>query len=299
MTRLEKFNKLLGDIYGKRIVKEFTTKDKDSDTLRMNSVANNQKAKKEYGRNEGEGCKECKGEFRNKNITFFKRNLEFPGWIDKLDFSGTTPAKEIMIIGIEPPQLKEQINISFGLGLHPIESNGELNFDQLKKTYSGENSRFEKIRSNQESDNAMWKYLNRLFSGKLDGIKDQIYITDLCKCNDKTKDNVMWKNCFSAFLIKEIELINPNLIIFQGWAPYKFVLEHFLKKDQVPKNPPYYGEFPLKGKNVSFFKIYHQAYVRDRLDENGKSNYINPKSEFIKNNILKEVPEINKLLNRE
>lgn len=325
MTRLDDFCSLLEDIYGKSIVKSFTTRNGNNDTLTMNDFANNQKVKKEYHRNEGEGCSICKDKFRNKDVKFFKRNLEFPGWIGPLNFNfdKTTPAKNIMIIGEAPTTLKEQIdqiNIAFGLGMYPINSNGELDFDQLRMTYLGEVSRFEKIRSNQEQRNGMWKYLNRLFSRKLDNIKDQIYITDLCKCNDDIKSKIkkdrkneeIWKECRDNYLIEEIRLINPKLIIFQGGDSYTYVMR-YLKSHKLIKtmsgivektdcyypksgelnfykerySKPCFGRFSLNGKEICFFKIYHQAarYMTD----SEKDNYIKQNRYFINNKILKEV----------
>ena len=323
MSRLDDFCSLLGKIYGKRIIKAFTTRNDNNDTLTMKDFANNQKEKKEYKRNDGEGCEICKDKFRNEEkINFFKRNLEFPGWIKNLDFSENS-AKKIMIIGEAPTTLKEQkdqINIAFGLGLYPINSNGELDFEQLSKTYSEEQSSFEKIRRNQERKNGMWKYINLLFSEKLDNIKDQIYITDLCKCNDDIKSKIkkdrkneeIWKECRDNYLIEEIRLINPKLIIFQGGDSYTYVMR-YLKSHKLIKtmsgivektdcyypksgelnfykerySKPCFGRFSLNGKEICFFKIYHQAarYMTD----SEKDNYIKQNRYFIKNKILKEV----------
>ena len=302
MSRLDTYCKLLENIYGKGIVQSFTTRDNSNQWLTMNDEANNQKEKKNYNRNDGEGCKKCQTDFRNKE-KFFKRNLEFPGWIRYLDFFETTPAKEIMIIGESPPQLKEQINIAFGLGYYPIERNGKLNFDQLKKTYSGEKELLEKIKNYQIKNNILWVYLNLLFSGKLDDIKHKIYITDLCKCYDHTKKD-MWKKCLTECLIKEIELINPTLIVFQGWSSYKYVMEYLEKhglidsKREFYSNQLHFGKFPFKGKEINFFKIHHQAHFvqwHKGLEGNKIFDYTNQNRQFIKKKILKEVLNKNKL----
>lgn len=319
MDRLDTYCKLLEDIYGKSIVKSFTTRNENNFTLKMNNVADNQKAKKNYDRKEGEGCKICKDKFRNENnINFFKRNLEFPGWIRFLNFSGTTPAKEIMIIGVEPPKLKVQINISFGLGYYPIDDSGNLNFDQLRETYSGEENLFNKIKKNQEQKNKLWDYLNLLFLKKLNIIKPKIYITDLCKCYDHTKKKEMWKECLTEYLIKEIELINPTLIIFQGGKSYKFVTRYLRSKGLIKSKPiileetesyypklgepdfyeepyskPYFDKFSFNGKDIYFFKIYHQAaFNLGYLNISDRNNYIKQNHEFIKKKILKEVLNI-------
>ena len=306
MDRLKEYYSLLVNIYGDRIVKKFTTKNKKS--LTMNSVAINQEAKKNYERNDGEGCEICKDKFRNeRKINFFKRNLEFPGWIGDLNFSEDAPAKEIMIIGEAPPPLKKQINIAFGLGLYPIKSNGVLDFKQLRKTYSEDEPHFEKIRSDQNQGNGMWKYINLLFLEKLDGVKPNIYITDMCKCNDdikskkERKNEEIWKICRNKYLLEEIRLINPSLIIFQGWSPYKKIKEHFEEKysrEGITSNP-HYGKFTFNGKQIPHFVIVHQSKVfgKNKLKIDIINKYINMISQFVKTKILKEVPEINKLLN--
>jgi len=330
MNRLEKYCKLLEDIYGESIVKSFTTRNENDFMLKMNNEAHNQKAKKDYDRMDGEGCKICQTDFRNeKKINFFKRILEFPGWIEYLNFAGTTPAKEIMIIGEAPTTLKDQINIAFGLGYYPIERDGKLNFDQLKKTYSGEQKLLKTIINNQINKNKLWEYLNDLFSGKLNKIKPKIYITDLCKCNDDIKSKIkkeqkntkIWEICCKNYLIKEIELINPKLIIFQGWSSYKYLKKYLKDKDIIlPKNAisnsdnikkyypihkeysktslcynPFYGKFSLNGNQIHFFVIYHQVNFTSDSNRNkcNRNDYIARHKEFVKKEILTKVLNIN------
>lgn len=332
-TRLNKYCKLLEAIYGKKIVKAFTTRNDNNNTLRMNDVANNQKEKKEYDREDEEGCKKCKDDFRNKD--FFKRNLEFPGWIGKLKFfenSENSPAKDIMIIGEAPTTIKaqvDQINIAFGLGLYPIKNNGKFNFDQLEETYLGEKTRLKRIIKNQTEKNRFWEYLNDLFSNKLDTIKSKIYITDLCKCNDDIKSKVkkerknqlIWQKCRDSYLIKEIELINPTLIIFQGWESYKCYMSYLEKNKIITKRKdiledirryypeagysetslylnPQYGKFPLNGKQIHFFVIFHQTNFFGKYKEKYDiTDYTNRHSEFIEKKILDKVLKINEKKN--
>ncbi len=328
-TRLDKYCKLLENIYGEKIVKAFTTKNEN--TLTMNDVANNQKAKKEYDRKDGEGCKRCQADFRNKE-NFFKRNLEFPGWIDKLEFSENSPAKDIMIIGEAPTTLKEQvdqINIAFGLGLYPIKNNGKLDFEQLKKTYVGEKTRLDSIIRKQTKKNRFWEYLNGLFSKKLDIVKPMIYITDLCKCNDdiksknkkEQKNQLIWKKCLNSYLIREIELINPKLVIFQGWDSYKCYMSYLEENKIITKRKdiledikeyypqagysetslylnPQYGKFPLNGKQIHFFVIFHQTNFFGKYKENYDiTDYTNRHSEFIEKKIIDKVLKINEKKN--
>lgn len=307
MNRIDKYYNLLEDIYGARIVKAFTTKNENNHTLTMNNVATNQEEKKNYDRKVEEGCKICEADFKKikeKKFNFFKRNLEFPGWIRNLDFSGTTPAKEIMIIGEAPTTLKsqvDQINIAFGLGLYPIDSKGKLSFDQLKKTYLGEETRLNRIINNQSDKNQLWEYLNGLFSEKLDVLKPKIYITDLCKC-DAEKNERIWEACRDKYLIKEIELINPNLIIFQGGDSYTSVKKYlksnlikytFIKKYRIIYPILGFGKFPFNGKDIYFFKINHQAYwLGQYASISDRTDYINQYKKFIKEKILVEVLNI-------
>ncbi len=317
MTRLDTYCKLLERIYGERIVKSFTTRNENY--LKMNDEYNNQIEKKNYQRKENEGCTACKPIFRNPN--FFKRNLEFPGWIENLDFSGTTPAKEIMIIGEAPTILEDQINIAFGLGFYPIDNSGNLNFDQLEEIYSGEKTQLKAILKSVRP-NRFWEYLNLLFLNKLDVIKPKIYITDLCKCNDdivvdgdNVKNKDIWGECRDKYLIEEIELINPNLIIFHSWSPYKYLIEYLLGKkiidseDEILEDVecyysnnedpdysktklyynPFFGKFPFYGNNIHFFVILHQSYFYRRLEENRRINYINRNHQFIEEKVLNEV----------
>jgi len=327
MNRLEKYCSLLEHIYGKSIVELFTMKNENDFTLTMNNEYDNQISRKNYQRKENEGCTACKSIFRNKN--FSKRLLEFPGWIEDLDFTGNTPAKEIMIIGEAPTTLKDQINIAFGLGLFPIENDGKLNIDQVKEIYSEEETQLKIFLDQHVKKNKLWEYLNLLFLKKLNIIKPKIYITDLCKCNDDikkefTKDNMirykldknekMWTKCLTECLIKEIELINPSLIIFQGGSSYKFVMR-YLKSQSLIKSersileetesyyhklgePDYYeelyskpcfGKFPFNGKEIYFFKIYHQAAFNRYLNISDRTDYINQNHQFIEKKILKEV----------
>ena len=323
MTRLDKYCTLLKHIYGKRIVDLFTVKDGNTLMLTMRDELNNQLAKKDYQRKKNEGCVICKSIF--KNPSFSNRILEFPGWIGSLNFIGTTPAKEIMIIGEAPTTLKDQINIAFGLGLFPIESDGMLNAAQIKKIYSKEKTLLKSILKNQVQRNRLWEYLNLLFLKKLDVIKPKIYITDLCKCNDdvvkdgkKVKNQGMWAECLSKRLIEEIKLINPKLIIFQGGSSYDFVLG-YLKSQGIIKSKqsilektesyypkfgepdfyeeaygkPRFGKFHFNGKDIYFFKIYHQAAFNRYLKISDRNNYIKQNHQFIKKRILKEVLNIN------
>ncbi len=317
MNRLEKYCSLLEHIYGERIVDSFTTRNEKNSSLTMNNEYDNQISRKGYERKENDGCITCKSIFRNPN--FSKRILEFPGWIEYLDFSGTKPAKEIMIIGEAPTTLKDQINITFGLGFYPIDNDGNLNFDQLKEIYSGEKIQLKAILKSVRP-NRLWEYLNLLFLKKLDIIKPKIYITDLCKCNDDivrdgnlNKNQSMWTKCLTECLIKEIELINPSLIIFQGGSPYKEVRSYL--KDQgiirsiintekdFPKlgdpnfydknySKPDFGKFPFNGKDIYFFKIYHQAAFNRYLKISDRNNYISQNLRFIEKKILKEVLNI-------
>ena len=323
MKRLENYCALLEHIYGTSVVELFTAKNAKDRKLTMKNESDNLLSKKKYRRKKGEGCVTCQSIYRTPD--FLRRILEFPGWIGDLNFTETSPAKEIMIIGEAPTILKDHINIAFGLGLYPIEKDGNLNTDRLKQIYSGEEAQLKVILKQQIRKNKLWEYLNLLFLNKLSVIKPIIYVTDLCKCNDdimledKTdKNQAMWKNCLSECLLDEIKLINPKLIIFQSWSPYNYLKEYLIEKkiinseeeiledvecyfsnnkDQDYSNTklyynPFFGKFPFNGNNIYFFVILHQSYFYRRLNKNKRTNYINRNHHFIEEKILKEVLQI-------
>ena len=165
------------------------------------------------------------------------------------------------------------------------------------------------------------------FSKKLDDIKPKIYITDLCKCNDDIKSKIkkeqkntkIWKICCKNYLIKEIELINPKLIIFQGWNSYLYLKDYLKDKDIiVPKNAisnsdnikkyypkhkeysktslcynPFYGKFPLNGNQIHFFIILHQTnFIGGNRNKCNRTDYIDRHKEFVKKEILTKVLNI-------
>jgi len=173
-----------------------------------------------------------------------------------------------------------------------------LNFDSLKETYSGDEIQVKAIISQQRNKNKLWKYLNLLFLNKLSVIKPKVYITDLCKCNDETKDKEMWTRCLSICLIKEIELINPNLIIFQGWNSYKYLMNYLYDeglrgKLDFSKNlydDPYYGMLSFNQKEIHSFTIVHQAsFFRYKKKEEKGSEYITRMQKFIETQIFQDI----------
>ncbi|GAG79962.1 unnamed protein product, partial [marine sediment metagenome] len=179
-------------------------------------------------------------------------------------------------------------------------------------------------------DNKLWLYLNYLFLNKLGQLKPKIYITDLCKCNDDIKkinekgkkkpdkNKILWKKCLTECLNEEIRLINPSLIIFQGWNSYIYVRDYLIEKkliksekdileDTVHFYPqsgdkdfykkrfynPTYGKFSCNNdKIIYFFRIYHQRFLYKNLNEYDRNKYITQNHKFIEKKILNEILDI-------
>jgi len=145
----------------------------------------------------------------------------------------------------------------------------------------------------------LWQYLRTCLTENFDDLKSEFYISDISKCNDDTKEKPyknkrLWIPCQSKYLLKEIELINPKLIIFLGGSPFESLKKakkeieidstivnfrnkflHTLKKtkDQltneenkiyekvIPKTIPKYGRITLKeiGKTFPYVMILHNS----------------------------------------
>jgi uracil-DNA glycosylase len=106
-----------------------------------------------------------------------------------------------------------------------------------------------------------------LFDGKLELVKNNTYVTDISKCH-AYKQKEIWTRCSKEFFDKEIKLINPSLIIFQGNSSYdcaKAVFDSNIKEEDLPpqfknKNFPKIGKiFLSERKAISFLKIYHTS----------------------------------------
>ncbi len=144
--------------------------------------------------------------------------------------------------------------------------------------------------------NNLWERLAKILPNSLEVLKSKVYITDLVKCN--ARGNNIWKHlkkkCFESFLIHEISIINPKLIIFLGNSGYyhlKELEEEFKFEECCPtENKCTLGE----PHECSKYKIYN---FRD--DEYLKSYYTKykeriSKSPFVKSIAFKSFSELKK-----
>ena len=247
--RITKYEKLLREKYGSRVFDALFRVNYENDTVSFikDKIALN-KFIIEYKRN-NEGCKNlnCKFFFDKKNLLFSERPMEIPGYLKTLNFKDEDRAALIMMIGAAAgPTISTHLNLSYGLlnlninddGSWDEEKNKQI-FSQLGKIVSDKglsNLRFpkstnwksysrakklEKYRENIEK-HKLWTYLAEVFGKSFPFVKENLYLTDLSKCNDK--ENEIWSSCFKEcknFLYEEILLIKPLLIIFLGGKSHK------------------------------------------------------------------------------
>ena len=200
MDYLMEFIKLMKKIYGKTYFEENWIR--KNDTLERREVENDCENEKQnrYLLRVKDHCTECKDLFKQLEEELKKKNkkwiqkMDFPGWWGPLIFKDNEPVKKIMIIGYEPnaplkDENEDMIQITYDMGIRDEESN----------YVTGDMEEY-------------LKYFNLM-----DMIED-LYLTDRCKCyngGDKRKRKECFKKC-KEYLIKEINLIRPELIIFHG-----------------------------------------------------------------------------------
>lgn len=314
--RLEEYENLLNNMYGKRLVSNLT--ERKNNSLIMKKPHELIKIILSYNRKveENKGCKGtndnnlCSDIYETNKINFIDRPMEFPSWHEGLTFNKKTPAKKLMIIGeAAGPTIITHINICFGLSNLYIDEEGDLNNADTDSLFSqlATDDIVKRFLRNWGLDslekykkgliNQLWKYLNELFSRDIKSIINDIYITDLVKCNnrseEKKKGNLIWKSCIKNCLknlLKEIKLIRPEIIIFQGLKSYYKLRSELGKNNFSEKNEvisAYYEKYKefkfskyLKygiiqfndvDLTVNFLTIYHQSYVNRRMsNQNGK-----------------------------
>lgn len=305
--RLEEYRNLLNSMYGKNLVSNLITLKNRS--LIMRKPHELIKSVLSYDREveESRGCKGkinnnlCSDIYETNKFNFIDRPMEFPSWREGLNFNNKSPAKKLMIIGeAAGPSIKTHINICFGLSNLFIDEKGNLNnadtdslFSQLstddtikislRKWGLGSLEEYKKGLINQ-----LWIYLNELFS---ENIINDIYVTDLVKCNNRSgenkKGNFIWTFCIKNCLINllsEIKLIQPEVIIFQGLKSY-YGLKKELKKNNFNKKKDVISAYYQKYKEfkfskslkygiiqfedldleITFLRIYHQKYVNSYM----------------------------------
>jgi hypothetical protein len=168
-----------------------------------------------------DGCEECLdlyNQIQPGNMNYFsQRKMDLPAWLGNLDFAPKKSIrKEIMILGESvtntfnespifwKPPLKlnasRVINLSFELGtvVHSLED--------LEK-------------SKEVGSRHFWRKLNWIFEEIFQKSSkkwlDMLYITDIGHCNCDRK-NKLYMKCGRKYLIQELELISPRIILVQG-----------------------------------------------------------------------------------
>lgn len=257
---------MLNSIYSKKVVNSLVELPNDT-TIKLKDPKKINEFIETYVRSEDEGCQECKELFLEKS--FSERKMDFPSWLGLLDFK-IKHVKQIMIIGEDvSPKVPKVINITYGLGRYEIMSNGKVR---------------------EERRNDLWFCLNKLFDNSLDLVTKNVYMTDICKCNTRKKKNI-WNRCSKKFLLKEIKLINPKIVIFQGNTSYehaKSILKNRMKEEDISSyfrdnTFPKFGKISLlNNEEIHFLKIYHTSRANRRYRDKKRDEY----KKLIKDKIL-------------
>jgi len=243
--RLCDYVNMLYSIYGKKVVDSLT--ELNDTAIKLKETRRIEEFIDKYERKKGEGCQNCIECFEAE---FSRRKMDFPSWLNSLDF-GEESAKKIMIIGEDvSPKVPKDINITYGLGRYEIRPNGKVG---------------------EEPGNRLWVYLEKLSNGKLSLITENVYMTDICKCN-ANKKRCIWNKCSSKFLLEEIKLINPRLVVFQGNTSYKYtksVLNSRMKEEDISSyfecnTFPKSGKISLLKDEAHFLKIYHTSIANQK-----------------------------------
>ncbi len=229
-------------------------------------------------------CDDC----RNKMT--LPRKMDFPSWKGILDFNKHS-VRKIMLIGEDVSRdikifgQNININITYGLGWHKI-----IFEEDRVKYYEIKYQNGNEIRK-ERRDIYLWGYLFDLFKTiPLETILKNIYITDICKCNSEGNNDIKDQCIFeNKYIMKEIQLIKPNLILFQGDKALNYIKELVENEDTITLNfdnrindyfnnyeyPSYpkFGTIFILDRNVEGLKIYHSTplgnvlkYRRDSLE---------------------------------
>ena len=334
-NRFNKYVEILKELYGASNLKNIFQIDDKNLTLRIfKDKTHLNKFLINYNRTDLNADQGCKGAnvlisenqlklcsddniFRNY---FLSRPMEIPGFEGFLDFNKNI-VKKIFVIGeAAGPGILTHLNITYGLGNFPIDKVGNMDLSIISKVISNLNKQNLKrflqqieerlgIKNMSETraselmeshlSHKLWQYLRICLANDFNDLKSEFYISDICKCNDDTKEKPnknerLWIPCQSKYLLKEIELINPKLIIFLGGSPFESLKKakreieidftianfrnkflHTLKKtkDQltteenkiyekfIPKTIPKYGRITLKeiGKIYPYVMVLHNS----------------------------------------
>jgi len=229
---LEAYLKLIKSIYRDDVVNFLTTINEDGKIF-LKCFKNKLSEFFTYRRKDN-FCALCeeKGliEERTLKRTTMYRNkiIEFPCWHTEhpLDFT-KSHVKSFMIIGIDPgPSIRSDIHAAYELNMFSLNQDQTNDVNEFSRVIGLEKfSQFKKqlLEHYTSSKGAgLFPYLKDLFLDKYDYLLKNLYITDISKCFldyegiKRTEKSRILRICFSEYLKREIILINPKLIIFQG-----------------------------------------------------------------------------------
>ena len=289
--RPKEYKYLLNSIYGEKVT-EFLTESFNGKELKLKCFKNKIRDFLDFKRDTSRDCNEClennlykSQKLRNSTI-FENKIMEFPCWHTKypLDFKKDT-VKKYMIIGIDPgPKIRSDVHSAYELNLFELDREQKNKMAEFEKTIKNANYIKYKKHFISSKGASLFPYLKDLFLNEYNKLLKELYITDVCKClydykgENKGRKSVVWNNCFQKCGIKEIEIINPELIIFQGSAfeSFKKIIKNSKKieivlKDEIInkyfdsslidmgiKNRKF-GYISLNGHRIKFIKIYHST----------------------------------------
>lgn len=238
MKEIKDFEQLLKNKFGQDIANRlFNNGELQTDFIRKTNAVDQQKVKNQLILLQ-----------QRLNLNFYVDErpwvFDFPGWTARLDFSKQR-VKKYMVVGLEPHIAEFDFQITYGLSdKAPVDKVKRFSIDMNKKDF---------IQCKNDS-NVIWTNLFKLFSDEvsflavtekrdeepLQRFLDQFYITDLCHFAPQGKANAInevkdWQKIRSVianqFLPREIELINPEVIITQGEIAFNKVSEIIEVKD--------------------------------------------------------------------
>ena len=108
------------------------------------------------------------------------------------------------------------------------------------------------------------------------------------RSNNPSHDKI-WEKCIFSFLMDEINLLNPKVLVFQGNDPYDTVIEKFkniepINIEEYFRNTdfPKFGKIKINSRDMYYLKIYHTG----RQTRGSRKKTISTYNNLIKNEIL-------------
>ncbi|MBA7539420.1 hypothetical protein ES705_31699 [subsurface metagenome] len=288
---LKEYKDLLNSIYGEKVI-EFLTETFNGKELKLKCFKNNIKDFLDFKRDTSEDCNNClennlyKSQKLSNSTIFENKIMEFPCWHTKypLDFTKDT-VKKYMIMGIDPgPKIRSDVHSAYELNLFELDKEQNNIMTEFEKIIKDSNYSIYNEHYNSSKGASLFPYLKDLFLDEYNKLLKELYITDVCKClydyegENKGRQSDVWNNCFQKCGIKEIEIINPELIIFQGstFESFKKIIKNSKKieivlKDEIINNyfdsslidmgirNRKFGYISINGHHIKFIKIYHSS----------------------------------------